>query len=133
MDTPRYYTAKLRTGPVAQLALSDGVVFAGLLEDGQAAYDRGDYGTALQLIMPFSAQGKAMAQYDLGLMYANGRGVPQEDKQAVKWFHLAAAKGVAAVRVALVGALSAAPAQAQNVRSHVSGLVGKMHCIGARG
>jgi TPR repeat protein len=83
------------------LALSNGVIFAGPLEDGQAAYDRGDYGTALQLIMPLSTQGNAVAQYDLGLMYANGRGVSQDDKQAVKWFRLAAAKGVVAAQDSL--------------------------------
>ncbi|HIE87808.1 MAG TPA: sel1 repeat family protein, partial [Gammaproteobacteria bacterium] len=35
-------------------------------------------------------QGDADAQYLLGLMYANGRGVPQDDKEAVRWYRLAA-------------------------------------------
>ena len=36
----------------------------------------------------------AVAQYNLGLMYANGRGVPKDDAEAVKWLRKAAEKGV---------------------------------------
>ena len=35
-------------------------------------------------------QGDAEAQIDLGLRYANGEGVPQDDAEAVRWFRLAA-------------------------------------------
>ena len=38
-------------------------------------------------------QGVADAQYNLGWMYANGQGVPRDDKTAVKWFRLAAKQG----------------------------------------
>ena len=31
-------------------------------------------------------QGDAEAQYNLGLMSANGGGVPQDDVEAVRWF-----------------------------------------------
>ena len=34
-----------------------------------------------------------MAQFNLGLMYANGRGVPQDDSQAVVWYKKAAEQG----------------------------------------
>ena len=40
-------------------------------------------------------QGYAMAQVNLGLMYYNGRGVPQDYAQAMKWFRLAADQGYA--------------------------------------
>ena len=33
------------------------------------------------------------AQYRLGLMYENGQGVPQDYKEAVKWYRLAAGQG----------------------------------------
>ena len=33
--------------------------------------------------------GDANAQYDLGMMYADGISVPQDDAEAVKWFRLA--------------------------------------------
>ena len=40
-------------------------------------------------------QGFAGAQYFLGVMYTNGRGVPQEETEAVRWFRLAADQGFA--------------------------------------
>ncbi len=40
-------------------------------------------------------QGVARAQYDLGLMYFEGKGVPQDYKQAVYWYRLAAEQGYA--------------------------------------
>ena len=35
-------------------------------------------------------QGIAEAQYNLGLMYSKGEGVPSDDKETVKWYRLAA-------------------------------------------
>ena len=37
--------------------------------------------------------GDAEAQYDLGVMYENGRGVPQDDAQSVRWQRMAAVQG----------------------------------------
>jgi TPR repeat protein len=73
--------------------VSNGVVFAGPFEDGLAAYDRGDYVTALRLWRPLADQGDAVAQNSLGAMYYNGNGVAQDFKEAVKWYRLAAAHG----------------------------------------
>ena len=41
-------------------------------------------------------QGDATAQYNLGLMYATGEGVPEDHAEAAKWFRLAAEQGDAA-------------------------------------
>ena len=38
-------------------------------------------------------QGDAEAQFNLGFMYANGEGIPQDDAEAVRWFRLAAEQG----------------------------------------
>ena len=38
-------------------------------------------------------KGVASAQQNLGFMYANGRGVPQDFKEAVRWYRLAADQG----------------------------------------
>ena len=38
-------------------------------------------------------QGDADAQSTLGFMYENGRGVPQDDAEAVRWYRLAAEQG----------------------------------------
>ena len=37
--------------------------------------------------------GDASAQYILGLMYANGFGVPEDDDEAVRWYRMAAEQG----------------------------------------
>ena len=38
-------------------------------------------------------QGRADAQYSLGVCYANGEGVTKDEKEAVKWFRKAAEQG----------------------------------------
>jgi TPR repeat protein len=38
-------------------------------------------------------QGNAHAQFNLGAMYANGQGVPQDYVRAHMWFNLSAAQG----------------------------------------
>jgi hypothetical protein len=40
-----------------------------------------------------AAQGDAAAQSNLGVMYAKGEGIPQDDVLAHMWFNLAAAQG----------------------------------------
>ena len=40
-------------------------------------------------------QGEAGAQGNLGYMYRNGRGVPEDDVEAVRWYRLAAEQGEA--------------------------------------
>ena len=40
-----------------------------------------------------AAQGHATAQYNLGVRYGSGEGVPQDDIEAVIWYRLAAAQG----------------------------------------
>jgi len=65
---------------------------------GFAAYERGDYQTALQEWLPLAEQGDAFTQYSLGVMYDLGKGVPQDDEEAVKWYRLAAEQGYAAAQ-----------------------------------
>ena len=48
---------------------------AGPLEDGMAAYNRGDYAPTLQIIRPLAQQGNARAQALIGVMYRKGQGV----------------------------------------------------------
>ncbi len=61
-------------------------------DEGMAAYQRGDYATALREWRPLAEQGNAEAQYNLGLMYDNGWGVPQDYVQAHMWYKLATSK-----------------------------------------
>jgi len=68
---------------------------AASMEDGQAAYNAGDYKTALEIWQPLADQGNARAQNNLGVMYENGKGVPQNIAEAVRWYRLAAQQGYA--------------------------------------
>jgi hypothetical protein len=46
-------------------------------------------------------QGLASAQYDLGVMFANGDGVPKDSAEAVKWYRKAATQGIAPAQYSL--------------------------------
>ena len=62
-------------------------------DKGFAAWSAGDYATALREWKPLAEQGDATAQFNLGAMYANGEGVPQDYKEAVRLYRLAADQG----------------------------------------
>jgi TPR repeat protein len=68
--------------------------YRGYFENPDAAYERGDYGTAFHFIQPLAEQGDAEAQYKLGTMYAYGLFVPKNDAEAIKWFQKAADQGI---------------------------------------
>jgi TPR repeat protein len=65
------------------------------------ALERGDYAEALRQIRPLAEQGNAAAQYNLGLLYGNGQGVPKDDAQARQWYEKAAAQGRADAQVSM--------------------------------
>ncbi len=67
--------------------------WAGFAE-GFAAYERGDYATALREWRPLAGQGISEAQSNLGVMYQRGQGVPQDYAKAVRWYSKAANQGV---------------------------------------
>ena len=60
---------------------------------GLQAYERGDYGTAFRQWRPLAEQGDAIAQNNLGFMYAQGRGVRQDNVEAMKWLWKGAEQG----------------------------------------
>ncbi len=57
------------------------------------AYERKDYEAALKECRPLAEQGDAAAQYNLGVMYYGGYGVPQDYAEAVRWYRKAAEQG----------------------------------------
>jgi TPR repeat protein len=75
-------------------ALADGAA-------GLAAYDRGDYATALKEFTPLAEQGVPTAQAALGAMYMDGQGVARNIPEAMKWLGLAADQGMAAAQLRL--------------------------------
>ncbi len=68
-------------------------VLAADFQKGVGAYIKGDFQTAQEEFRPLAEQGDADAQYNLGLMYANGEGVAEDDTQAVYWYRKAAEQG----------------------------------------
>jgi TPR repeat protein len=70
-------------------------------DKGVAAYESGDYATALRELRPLAEQGHANAQFHMGVTYAEGVGVPKDYKTAMKWFTLAAEQGNASAQVSL--------------------------------
>jgi TPR repeat protein len=78
----RYYAELFRATLV--LAPLAGIAVAGPLEDSRTAYDRGDYASALRLVRALADQGNAVAQFILGVMYDNGKGVLQDNAEAMK-------------------------------------------------
>ncbi len=68
--------------------------YAGPLEDGAAAYLKGDYATGARLYKLATNQGVADAQTNLGAKYANGQGVTQDYILAHMWFNLGAASSL---------------------------------------
>jgi TPR repeat protein len=67
--------------------------FAGL-DEGLAAYDRGDYETAYRELAPAAAGGAPGAQYNLARMYLSGEGVARDSAEGLKWLRKAAMAGV---------------------------------------
>jgi TPR repeat protein len=62
---------------IALLLGSAGMSVSQDFQKGVDAWDRGDFATALREWKPLAEQGDAVAQFNLGLMYANGDGDPQ--------------------------------------------------------
>ena len=88
-------------GPVPALLL----VTAGLppakaqtFDEAVEAYHHGDYGAAFRGFRVYAEQGNASAQANLGLMYDNGQGVPQDYAEAARWYRQAAEQGNASAQ-----------------------------------
>src|SRR5258708_4562690 len=62
---------------------------------GLDAFRNHDYAAALRYWRPMADEGDATAQGYLGMLYANGQGVPKDYVQAFIWFSLAASSSSA--------------------------------------
>jgi TPR repeat protein len=58
-----------------------------------AAADNKKYTQTVALLLEEASRGDMTAQYNLGVLYANGRDVTQSYREAAKWYRLAAEKG----------------------------------------
>lgn len=80
---------------VILIAFSATTGFADNLDDALDAYDRNDYETALTILNSLADQDNGVAQYYLGLMYDQGKGVSLDYAEAARWFRKAADLNIA--------------------------------------
>lgn len=84
------------TGTFAGLFSRDGDVIRddalNFQTNGKEVRD-GDFEADAGRWRPLAEQGNAVAQYKLGVMHANGRGVPRDFISAYKWLNIAGAQG----------------------------------------
>lgn len=81
----------------AAAPLADGI------DAADAAYQNGKYETALKLARPLADQGNARAETLMGFLYANGRGVPPDAREAFQWFRRAAVHGDIEAQLQIAG------------------------------
>jgi len=62
------------------------------LKSATAAMNTMEFTRALEALKPLADKGDPNAQFNLGAMYASGRGVQSDPKEAVRLYRLAAAK-----------------------------------------
>lgn len=87
---------------------------------GRAAYKAGDYATALAEWRPAAEDGHARAQYALGTLYNEGKGVAPDAALAAEWWRRAAARNHAQAQFALGVLYSSGTGVAKdNVAAHM--------------
>ncbi len=95
-------------------------------EAGLDAFHEGDYTTALNTFRPLAERGEAQAQFKLGAMYHQGKGMEQDDEEAVCWRWRGASDVTTAKGLSIWG--GDLPKAFQ-----VSNLARKAHCINRLG
>jgi V8-like Glu-specific endopeptidase len=68
---------------------------AGPLDDASAAIRNRDYAVAHQILRPLADKGDALAQFNLGQLYARGWGVQRDYAEAIGWLRKPADQGLA--------------------------------------
>ena len=81
--------------PLIALVLLMGATLAAHagFDQATAAFDKGDYATALKELKPLAEKGDARSQYAMGVMAENGFGMPKDLAQAATWYRKAAEQG----------------------------------------
>ena len=69
--------------------------YSGNVEDGLKFAQQGNFHQAHALWLIEAEKGDAVAQFNLGVMYSKGDGVPRDEEEVVRWYQLAAEKGYA--------------------------------------
>lgn len=80
---------------LAMFASLAGPAFAASFDDAVAAYKKSDFAGAAALFTQLAEGGDPQAQHNLGYLYHVGKGVAQNDAQAMIWYRKAADQGYA--------------------------------------
>ncbi|MEX2516397.1 MAG: SEL1-like repeat protein [Gammaproteobacteria bacterium] len=75
------------------LVLVSGLLLAADFNAAMTAYERQDYATAAREFTALAQSGDTHAQYMLGRLHSQGKGVAQDYVEAHKWYNLAASHG----------------------------------------
>jgi hypothetical protein len=67
----------------------------GAVNSASPAWNRGDYATAMRIYRPVAERGGPLSQYNVGVMYEQGLGVPKNYALAMSLFRKSAAQGFA--------------------------------------
>lgn len=67
----------------------------------RTAHERGDYAAEVAIVRPLAEKGVPFAQFNLGVLYDQGKGVPQDNALAIQWYRKAAEQGLPQAQVNL--------------------------------
>jgi TPR repeat protein len=110
---------RLSIAAVAALLALTSPALAGY-DEGMAAYKAGDYAAALPELRAAADGGHARAQYALGSMYNEGKGVAPDAAQAAEWWNMAAEQNHAQAQFSLGVLYSSGKGVAKdNVAAHM--------------
>lgn len=73
----------------------------GAFDQAKTAHERGDYAAEVAIFRPMAEKGSAVAQFNLGVLYDRGQGVPQDNALAMQWYRKAAEQGLPQAQVNL--------------------------------
>ncbi|MBK8182595.1 MAG: sel1 repeat family protein [Candidatus Competibacteraceae bacterium] len=70
-------------------------------ERAKSAHERGDYTAELGIVRPLAEKGYPFAQFNLGVLYDEGKGVPEDNAKAMEWYRKAAEVGYSKAQINL--------------------------------
>ena len=84
-----------KMGPMQEIAVIDDPPLDTSWEEGQAAYDNGDFAVAFKVWNTLAKEGDALSQFNLGVMYSRGEGTRKNGQRALEWYMRSAEQGYA--------------------------------------
>ena len=80
---------------VGDALVKDDTLLDASWEEGQDAYDSGDFAVAFKIWNTLAKEGDPLSQFNLGVMYSRGEGTRKNGKRALEWYMRSAEQGYA--------------------------------------